>query len=153
MSYPVKAATGLCLALAAMTAAPAVAAPLSNWHGRYVWEEHVGRRGGSAPGEGIEAFVTYTLALGPGNGPTGCRLIGQGLQTNRRIQCTATPQRDSVVIKFYRFGPDNIGGGYRTGTPLFTLTRTQTGVVTRLQGLRPSSDATRDTGRLFQRAR
>lgn len=136
---------------AALPTAPADAAPLASWHGRYVWEENVGRQGGSAPGEGIVAFVTYTLSIGPGNGATGCTLNGQGFQTNTRILCTATPQGNSVIVKFYKFGPDNMFGSYRIGAPLFTLTRGPGGLTTRLAALIKSSDSTPSVGRLFRK--
>ena len=151
MLNTIKSTAALALALAAITPfAPAAAAPLPEWYGRYVWEEPLGRIGGSTPSEGVAAFVTYTLAVGPGNGSTSCLLDAQGYQTNRRIQCTATPQGNSVIIKFYKFGPDNIGGGYPVGAQLLTLTRNGNAIVTRLQALSPASDATPRTGRLFR---
>jgi hypothetical protein len=149
MLKAIKATAALGLALAGVPAA--TAAPLPEWSGRYVWEEPIGRIGGSTPADSLVAFVTYTLALGPGNGPAGCTLNGQGYQTYRRLQCTATPQGNSVIVTFYRFGPDNIGGSYPVGAPLFTMTRTPDGIVTQLQALRASSDMTPQTGRLFRR--
>ncbi|MEP9400449.1 DUF5991 domain-containing protein [Sphingomonas silueang] len=149
MSISIKAAAAL--GLATLATAPATAAPLSSWYGRYVWEENVGRHGGDTPQDSIAAFVTRTLSIGPGNGATGCTLNGQGFQTNTRILCTATPQGDSVVIKFYKFGPDNMFGNYRIGSTLLTMTRTPGGIVTRLAAMGPSSDATPRTGKLFRR--
>ncbi len=147
-----KALIGLSLAAAATLAVPA-SAQLAGWNGRYVWEEGVGRQGGSDPRDSVAAFITYTLSIGPGNGPTRCTLNGQGFQTNKRIRCTATPQQGGIVVKFYGYGADNMfDDGYRPGQPLFTLTRTPRGIVTRLQGLRASSDATSRTGRLFRKA-
>lgn len=141
------------LALATAAAAlptVAAAAPLPTWYGSYVWEENVGRHGGDAPGEGIVAFRTYTLRLGPSAGATGCLLTGEGFQLYERLQCTATPEMDSVVIKYYNF---RNAGPYAMGAPLFRMTRTNHGLVTRLQALRPGSDLTRTTGRLFRPAR
>jgi hypothetical protein len=148
----IKSTVALGLALAALAPiTPAAAKPLPEWYGRYVWEEPLGRVGGSSPTDSIAIFVTYTLALGPGNGSTSCLLRGEGYQTNRQMQCTATPQGNSVIIKFYKFGPDNMGGGgYALGAPLFTMTRAGGGIVTQLQALSPSSDATPRRGRLFR---
>lgn len=127
-------------------------APLSAWNGRYVWEESLGRIGGASAAEGAASFVTYTLALGPANGPTGCTLEAQGFQTNTRMQCTATPQGAAVVIKFYRFGADNIRGRHTMGERLLTLQPDGAGGIrTQLEGLRPASDATARSGRLFQK--
>lgn len=148
----VKSTVALGLTLAALApVTPAAARPLPEWQGRYRWEEPLGRTGGSSPADSLGIFVTYTLALGPGNGSTRCLLRGTGYQTNREIRCTATPQSNAVVIKFYKFGPDNIGGRYALGTPLFTMTRARAGIVTQLQALNPSSDRTPRRGRLFKR--
>ncbi len=137
------------LAIALLFAAPAAAQP-AGWSGRYVWEEDVGRHGGTTPSDSIVAFITYTLAVGPGTGPTGCMLNGQGFQTNKRIRCTVTPQGKSIVVKFHGYGADNMfDDGYRRGQPLFTLTRTPRGLVTTLQGLDASSDTTPRSGKLF----
>ncbi|MET3494625.1 DUF5991 domain-containing protein [Variovorax boronicumulans] len=150
---PVAASAGA--AVGAGTAASANAgralpsAPLAAWNGRYVWEESLGRIGGSSPSEGAAAFVTHTLSLGPGNGATGCTLNAEGFQTNMRMLCTATPSGTSVVVKFYKFGPDNVRGQRTTGERLLTLTREPGGIVTQLEGLRPSSDAAPRKGRFF----
>ncbi len=150
--FSTRALIGLSLAAAATVATPATA-QVAAWNGRYVWEEGVGRQGGSDPRDSVAAFITYTLAIGPGNGPTGCMLNGQGFQTNKRIRCTVTPQRGSIIVKFYGYGRDNMfDDGYRIGQPLFTLTRTPRGIVTQLQGLRASSDTTPRTARLFRKA-
>lgn len=137
--------------LAALTTTAASAQP-AEWTGRYVWEENVGRHGGTTPRDSITAFITYTLSIGPGNGSTGCRLNGEGLQTNKQIQCTVTPRGAAIIVKFYRYGPDNMfNDGYRPGQALFTLTRTPRGLSTALQGLSASSRTTPRTGKLFRR--
>lgn len=137
---------------AASAADPTPVSGLPAWHGRYVWEESLGRIGGSLPSEGAAAFVTHTLTLRAANGTTRCVLEAQGFQTNTRIQCTATPQGVSVIIKFYKFGPDNVGGRYTLGERLFTLTRDGGGgLTTQLEGLTPSSDATVRKGRFFKK--
>jgi hypothetical protein len=141
---------GLMVAAAAVTLPAAATAQVAGWNGRYVWEEDVGRRGG-AGADGITAFITYTLSIGPGNGSTGCTLSGQGLQTNRRIQCTVTPRANSIIVKFYKFGPNNVGGRYPSGQPLLTLTRTRGGITTALHGLGPSNRTTPRSGVLFRR--
>ena len=125
--------------------------PLVAWHGRYVWEESLGRIGGSSPAEGAAAFVTHTLSLGPSAGATGCTLNAQGFQTNTRVLCTATPVGTSVDIKFYRAAPGNVGGRHAIGDRLFTLTRDGGGIGTRLEALDPASDSTPRTGRLFKK--
>ncbi|PCD04296.1 hypothetical protein COC42_08425 [Sphingomonas spermidinifaciens] len=150
-------ARSVALTIAAATAAAslptAAAAQVAGWHGRYVWEEDVGRRGGTDPGDSIAAFITYRLQVGPNAGSTGCRLEGQGLQTNKRILCTITPQRGSAIVKFYGYGPDNMfDDGYRRGQTLFTLTRGPRGITTTLQALKPSNRATPRSGTLFRRA-
>jgi hypothetical protein len=142
---------GLIIAAAAATLAPHAAAQTAGWNGRYVWEEAVGRHGGSTPSDSVAAFITYTLAIGPGNGPTGCLLSGQGLQTNRRIQCTVTPRANAITIKFYKFGTGNVGGRYPSGAALLTLSRTRGGITTTLHGLGPSGNATPRNGQLFRR--
>ncbi|RZL63506.1 MAG: hypothetical protein EOP81_12300 [Variovorax sp.] len=131
--------------------APA-ATSLAAWNGRYVWEESLGRIGGSTPAEGAAAFVTYTLAMGPGNGATGCTLKAQGFQTNMQMQCTATPQGSAVVVKFYKFGQDNGRGRHTMGERLLTLRPDASGgITTNLEGLKPASDATARNGRLFRK--
>lgn len=137
--------------LATLALAPvAEAAPLATWHGRYVWEESLGRIGGDTPADGLAAFVTTTLVLGPSAGPTQCRINAEGYQTYKQMQCTATPEMNALVIKFYKFNADSTGR-YTLGTPLFRMTRTPGGLVTRLQAMQPSSDATPRSGRLFRR--
>lgn len=151
-----KAALALGLSLTGMVGATGASAePLPTWYGRYVWEESLGRIGGSTPSEGVAAFVTYTLALGPGNGATGCRISIEGFQRYETMKCTATPQMNQLIIKFYRFDADNTarGGRYALGTQLFTMTRTGNGLTTRLQAMGPSSDTTPRTGRLFLKVR
>jgi hypothetical protein len=146
--------TAIALGLAAATLATpnvASAAPLGTWYGTYVWEESLGRIGGSTPAEGAAAFVTRTLSLGPSAGDTGCTVNAEGYQTYEQMKCTATPEGESVIIKFYKFGA-NAPGRYRVGAPLFTMTRTGSGLMTRLQGMRPSSDASPSSGMLFRRA-
>ena len=64
--------------------------------------------------------------------------------------CTATPSGPFVIIKFYRFGPDNLRGQHKMGEPLLTLTRTTGGIATQLEGLAPASEKTARTGRLFR---
>ncbi|WP_076999004.1 DUF5991 domain-containing protein [Variovorax sp. KK3] len=136
---------------AAPTAGAAQAPPLSAWHGRYVWEEALGRVGGSSPTDSVAIFITYTLSLGPGNGSTGCTLDAEGYQTNERMLCTATPSGPSLVVKFYKFGPDNVRGRHTTGERLLTLTRDGGGIATQLEGLKPASDASARKGRLFRK--
>lgn len=144
-------ATAIGLALVATAATPA-SAQVAGWNGRYVWEENVGRHGGSSPDDSIVAFITYTLSIGPGNGPTGCTLNGQGFQTNKRIRCTVTPERGSIVVKFHGYGADNMfDSGYRRGQALFTLNRSPRGIATQLQALTASSDATPRAGNLFRK--
>jgi len=141
------------LTLGVIATSPACA-QIAAWQGRYIWEENVGRNGGPDPRDSVTAFITYTLHLGPSAGSTGCRLDGQGLQTNKRIRCTVTPQGRSVVVKFHGYGPDNMfDDGYRRGQPLFTLTRGPRGIVTTLQALKASSRITPRTGALFRRTR
>lgn len=142
--------TAVTAGLTALALAPAAeAAPLATWHGRYVWQESLGRIGGDTPAQGVAAFVTTTLVLGPSAGATGCMVSAEGYQTYERMQCTATPEMNALVIKFYKFGPD-ASGRYTLGTPLFTMTRTPGGLVTRLQAMSPSSNATPRAGRLFR---
>ena len=150
MHILLKAAIGA--GLAAAVATPA-SAQVAGWNGRYVWEEPLGRVGGNNPRESVAIFVTYTLSLGAGNGPTGCLLRAEGYQTNVRMQCTRTPQGNSLIVKFYRFASPARGSRYRMGAALFTLSRTRGTIVTRLQALRPASDASPRSGRLFRRLR
>jgi hypothetical protein len=139
----------------AAAAIPAGAIPASaqgsGWNGRYVWEENVGRHGGTTPTDGITAFITYTLTIGPLAGPTGCMLHGEGYQTNRQIQCTAIPRGTMVAVKFRRFGAENFpGDNWSPGQTLFTLNRGKRGITTSLQALTPSNRATPRSGTLFR---
>lgn len=148
-----RTAVAIGIALTGATAmAPVHAAPLPEWYGRYVWAEPLGRIGGSGASDGLVAFVTYTLTIRPSRGSTGCTITAEGYQTNKRMQCTATPERNSVVIKYYRFRPAPGGDRYRPGAKLFTMSRTTRGLVTQLQALQPASDATPRSGRLFRPA-
>lgn len=152
MHHPISTmkTVGLSLAAAAAMVASPAPAEVAAWNGRYVWEEGVGRHGGPDPRDSVAAFITYTLSIGPGNGPTRCTLNGQGFQTNKRIRCTLTPQGKSIIVKFQGYGADNMfDDGYRGGQPLFTLTRTPRGLVTTLQGLKASSNLTPRSGKLF----
>lgn len=147
-----KAAVMIGLGMVALSvAAPAGAARLADWYGRYVWEESLGRIGGATPAEGVAAFVTHTLTLGRSGGSTGCMLNAEGFQTDEHIRCTATPQGNALVVKFYGLAAQSRGATYRRGTPLFTLMRTPAGLVTRLQASGPTSDAGPRRGRLFRR--
>lgn len=127
--------------------------PSSAWHGRYVWEESLGRIGGSTPSEGVAAFINHTLVLGPSAGATSCALNGDGYQTHRRIICTATPEGQSLVIKFYKFGAENALGRHQVGERLFTLTRGPEGLMTRLEGLGRAVDNMPRSGMLFRLTR
>lgn len=137
------------IAVATPTMAHAQSAALRAWYGQFLWEESLGRIGGSTPSEGAAAFVSYTLTLGPDAGPSGCMLRGEGFQTNEQLKCTATPELGSVIIKYFALRPT--GGRYYSGQPLFRMSRGEHGIVTRLQALEPQSDATARTGRLFRR--
>ncbi|HXH16422.1 MAG TPA: DUF5991 domain-containing protein [Sphingomonas sp.] len=129
--------------------APASAAPLSGWYGKFVWEEALGRTGGQGS-DGIAIFVTHSLTLGPAAGPTGCRLDAEGFQTDRHWKCTATPELGSVIIKLYKLRPTDPGRGV-SGARLFRMTPGANGLVTRLEGYDPTSDTTPRSGRLFRR--
>ena len=135
-----------------MCTSPGTAAPLAGWQGRYLWDESLGRIGGSTPAEGAAAFVAYRLTVGRGGGVTGCQLDVEGFQTFRHIRCTVTPRGDSVIVKYYGQAPGARAEPYRRGTALFTLTRAKGGIMTRLQALTPVGGATPRGGRLFHRA-
>jgi hypothetical protein len=141
----------LAATLAPLAATPARAQGLASWRGTYVWEESLGRIGGNGS-DGFAAFVTRTLTLGPAAGSTGCRLNSEGFQTYEQIKCTATPEPGSVIIKLYKFRPSDPGRG-PSGTRLFRMTRTGSGIVTTLEAMTPASDATPTRGRLFHRVR
>ncbi len=144
--------TIIAVGLAASTAIPmaASAAPLSTWYGRYVWEEPLGRVGGPARADSVAIFVTYTLNLAPSSTGTGCTVNIEGYQRFEQLKCTATPEGEKVIIKLYKFRPGD-SGRYPSGTPLFTMMRTEGGIMTQLQALDPSSDNSPRSGRLFHR--
>jgi hypothetical protein len=145
MLKSIKTAAVLCAATM-LAAAPASAA-LSEWYGKFVWEEALGRIGGEGR-DGVAIFVTQTL--GPNAGPTGCRIDAEGYQTDRHWKCTATPEMGSVIIKLFKLRPTDPGRGV-SGTRLFKITRGQNGLVTRLEFYTPTSDATQRSERLFRR--
>jgi hypothetical protein len=136
-------------AVALMSAAPASAAPLSEWYGKFVWEEALGRIGGEGA-DGVAIFVTHTLTLGPSAGPSGCRLDAEGYQTDRHFKCTATPEMGTVIIKLFKLRPTDPGRGV-SGTRLFRITRGENGLVTRMEDYGPTSDMSPRSGRLFRR--
>jgi hypothetical protein len=138
----------LASAFAAIATSPASAQGLATWHGTYVWEEPLGRVGGDR-GDAVAVFVTHTLTLGPSAGATGCRLDAEGFQTDTHVKCTATPEPGSVIIKLYKFRPTDPGRG-PSGTRLFRMTRTNTGLATRLEAYGPTSDMGPRSGRLFR---
>lgn len=136
-------------AVALTSAAPASAAPLSEWYGKFVWEEALGRIGGEGA-DGVAIFVTHTLTLGPSAGPSGCRLDAEGYQTDRHWKCTATPEMGTVIIKLFKLRPTDPGRGV-SGTRLFRITRGENGLVTRMEDYGPTSDMSPRSGRLFRR--
>lgn len=148
MKSILTAAAAAGISLCAATAAQA--APLPTWFGEYVWEESLGRIGGDTKAEGLAAFVTYQLSIGPGNGPTGCRLTAEGYQRYEQMACTAMPQMNSLVIKFY--SSDGGRERYRLGAPLFTMTRNGRAITTQLRAMTDSNGAAR-RGVLFRRTR
>lgn len=77
-------------------------------------------------------------------------LTAEGFQADSRIQCTATPQGQALIIKFYKSASAS-SDRYRIGAALFTLSRTRSGIVTRLQALSPAIDHSPRSGRLFRR--
>jgi hypothetical protein len=147
MLKSIKTAAVLCAATM-LAAAPASAA-LSEWYGKFVWEEALGRIGGEGR-DGVAIFVTHTLTLGPSAGPTGCRIDAEGYQTDRHWKCTATPEMGSVIIKLFKLRP-NDPGRWVSGTRLFKIKRGENGLVTRLESYTPTSDATQRSERLFRR--
>lgn len=149
MLKSIMSSAALCT-VALMSAAPASAAPLSEWYGKFVWEEPLGRIGGDGA-DGVAIFVNHTLTLGPSAGSTGCRLDAEGYQTDRHWKCTATPEMGSVIIKLFKFRPTDPGRG-PSGTRLFRITRGENGLVTRLEAYGPTSDMSPRSGRLFSRA-
>lgn len=150
MFKSIKTAIALSLATAAVAIPTASsAAPLPTWYGSYVWEESLGRIGGEGR-DGIAAFTTYRLTLGPATRDTGCMVNIEGYQRYEQLKCTATPELDKLIIKLYKFRNSD-QGRYPSGTPLFTLIRTENGIMTQLQAMDPSSDNTPRAGRLFRR--
>lgn len=151
MFKTIKTALALTFATAAV-AIPTVssAAPLSTWYGTFVWEESLGRIGGDTPQDGIAAFTTYRLTIRPAARDAGCIVNIEGYQRYEQLKCTATPEGEKVIVKLYKFR-DSDQGRYPSGTPLFTLIRTENGIMTQLQALDPSSDRTPRAGRLFHR--
>lgn len=135
--------------VALMSVAPASAAPLSGWYGKFVWEEPLGRIGGEGA-DGVAIFVTHTLTLGPSAGPTGCRLDAEGYQTDRHWKCTATPEMGTVIIKLFKLRPTDPGRGV-SGTRLFRIARGENGLTTRLEAYDATSDMSPRSGRLFSR--
>lgn len=152
MLKSLKIALALGLTAGGFGATAATAAPIQTWYGTYIWEEPLGRMGGSSPTDSIALYRTYRLLLGPAAGSTGCIVTGSGFQLNDQFKCTATPQEESVIIKFYHFG-SNATARYPSGTPMFTMTRTNSGLVTQLQALQPTSRTTPFRGRLFRPTR
>lgn len=133
---------------APVAATPAAAQSLPTWYGSYVWEEALGRIGGEGA-DGVAIFVTHRLTLGPAAGNTGCRLDAEGYQTDLHVKCTATPEPGQVVIKLYKFRPTGPGRG-PSGTRMFRMVRTNTGLTTRLEAYGPTSDMNPRVGRLFR---
>ncbi|WP_131819237.1 DUF5991 domain-containing protein [Sphingomonas jatrophae] len=134
--------------LALIAASPAAAQGIATWRGTYVWEEPLGRIGGEGA-DGVAIFVTHTLTLGPGAGSTGCRLDAEGYQTNMHVKCTATPEPGRVIIKLYKFRPTDPGQG-PSGTRMFRMVRTNSGLTTALEAYGPTGDLTPRVGRLFR---
>lgn len=138
-------------ALAALTLpAPAQAASTPGWDGAYVWEDALGRIGGSDATESAAAFVTYTLMIGIGTGETGCWLSIEGYQSDEEIACTAAAQGTSLVIRFEHTANSARPPRYAKGAALLTLTRGGA-LVTQLQALKDSSNVARK-GLLFRPA-
>ncbi|MGX5777314.1 DUF5991 domain-containing protein [Methylorubrum zatmanii] len=123
------------------------------WQGRYRYEHAAGRTAG---GTGI--VVIYDLSLGPPGTRGGCVLSMAGFQTDERLLCQAQREGDGLTVTFHRY-PDgrtvNTYGVavYRPGQPLFRLSRSEAGLVTRWQGLRPDGQAVPETGSFFVKAK
>lgn len=146
-----SAAMAPALAPALAVAAPAHAASTPGWDGTYVWEDALGRIGGSNPAEGAAAFVTYTLTIGLGTGETGCWLSAEGYQTDEEIACTATTQGTSLIVKFDSAVNSARPARYAPGVALLTLTRGGGALTTQLQALKDSRNVARK-GLLFRPA-
>lgn len=138
----------LAAAAAIALAAPAHAVSTPGWDGVYVWEDALGRIGGSTAAESPAAFVTYTLTIGLGTGETGCWLSAQGFQKDNEIACVPDVQGNSLVI---RFDHAEKGARYTNGAALMTLTRSSGALITQLQALRDSRNIARK-GLLFRPA-
>lgn len=117
----------LALAATTLTAAPALAAP-PGWLGRYVYEQSLGRGpGGDTP------FISHVLTLGPKH----CALDTEGFQVFEHIICDVQWRGDAVTVTFVGFDNRNpdanllVAKHYRPGEPLFTLTKTPNGLMTR----------------------
>ncbi|AWN36915.1 DUF5991 domain-containing protein [Methylobacterium radiodurans] len=126
-----------------------------DWQGRYRWEAVGGRTAG---GTGIA--VTYDLAIGPPGARGGCLLTAQGFQTDERILCKAEAGARGLTVAFHSYADGRTVNRYgvavhQPGEPLFTLTREATrgesGLITRLQGLRPLNEGAPVSGTFFAR--
>lgn len=112
-------ATAAAVLTASMTPMAASAEPLSTWFGSYSYQDQTP--------DG--ALIAYHLEIGP----DGCVVTGRGPGIRESAKCTTTPEGGSAIIKFYNFQGDT--ARYRNGERLFTLTRTNTGIVTRWQAM------------------
>lgn len=127
------------------------AASTPGWDGAYVWEDALGRVGGSNAAESAAMFVTYTLMIGLGTGETGCWLSIEGFQTDQEIACTAMAQGTSLVVRFEHAADSARPARYAKGAALLTLTRGGGALVTQLQALKDSRNVAR-RGLLFRPA-
>lgn len=141
---------GILAVVALALSAPAHAASTPGWDGTYIWEDPLGRVGGSNAAEGVAVFVTYTLTIGLGTGETGCWLTIEGYQTDQEIACTAVAQGTSLVVKFDSLVNSARPARYPAGAALLTLTRGGA-LVTQLQALKDSRNVARK-GLLFRPA-
>ena len=130
MFKSIKTKTVLALATAGLAVTAAGAQGIGQWYGTFQYEHEIGPTG--ANGDGPVAFRTYTLRLAPPTRGTGCTVTVTGYQIDQQLQCTATPQMGSLIVKYFNLRPR---APYYNGQPLLTLTRSENGIVTHWQAI------------------
>ncbi len=138
---------GLFVMLVGLASSAALAAPpVTDWNGTYAYSESLGRDpGGAVP------FIEHRLIVGPSS----CRIVAEGFQTDTNIRCKAAPNGNKLEVRFASFADGRLENRYgnrqyAVDQPLFSIARGPGGLVTTWEAYKP--DTATPSGVYFKKA-